>query len=128
MAKVSVETGPEPEPKKGSAADRRRFERTELVVSIEYSTVDDFFSEFTRDINEGGVFIETERPQPVGTTVDLQFHLPGSEDPVKAVGLVVRSGDGTDGSPIGMAVEFDGLSSDARERIDEIVRSMRSRG
>jgi uncharacterized protein (TIGR02266 family) len=123
MAKVSLETGPDP-----SEDDRRRFERTDLVVSIEYSTVDDFFSEFTRDINEGGVFIETERPQPLGTTVDLQFHLPGSDDPVKAVGLVVRSSDGSDGSPMGMAVEFDGLSADARERIDGLVRSMRSLG
>ena len=115
MAKVSVESGADPE-------ERRRFERTDLVVRIEYSTVDDFFAEFTRDINEGGVYIETDSPQEVGTNVDLQFHLPGSTDPVKAVGLVVRSTD------VGMAVEFEGLPPEARERINDLVRSMRSRG
>ena len=123
MSKVSIETVD-----CLVAEDRRRFERAELVVRIEYSTVDDLFSEFTRDINEGGVFIETEDPQGIGTTVDLQFYLPGSTDPVKAAGLVVRVGDGSDGGPIGMAVEFENLPTAARERINDLIRSMRSHG
>jgi len=121
MAIVSVETD---EP--SDADERRRFDRTDLVVRIEYSTIDDLFSEFTRDINEGGVFIETEDPQETGTVVELQFYLPGSSDPVKAAGLVVRTSDGSDGSPIGMAVEFESLPTDARDRINELIRSMRS--
>ena len=32
--------------------ERRRFDRTDLLVRIEYSTIDEIFSEFTRDINE----------------------------------------------------------------------------
>jgi len=123
MAKVSVETIDEVE-----AEDRRRFERAGLVVRIEYSTVDDLFSEFTRDINEGGVFIETEDPQEIGTTVDLQFHLPGSADPLKAAGLVVRQTDGRDGEPVGMAVEFESLPVEARERINDLIRAMRAHG
>ena len=51
--------------------DRRRSARAELTVRIDYSTVDEIFSEFTRDINEGGLFIETEKPR---------LHLP---DPFK---------------------------------------------
>lgn len=122
MTKVSIET-------EGSSggADRRRFERAEVVVQIEYSTVDDLFSEFTRDINEGGLFIETEDPLALGTTVDLQFLLPGSSDPIKAAAEIVRLSDGSDGEPVGMAVEFDSLPADARKRINELIRSMRSR-
>ena len=118
MTKVTLETS------EGlDAADRRRFERAEVIVSIEYSTIDDLFSEFTRDINASGVFIETDDPQAIGTTVDLQFHLPGSTDPIKALGLVVRLGDG---GLRGMAVEFESLAADARERINDLIRSMRS--
>ena len=122
MTKVSIET-------EGSSggADRRRFERAEVVVQIEYSTIDDLFSEFTRDINEGGLFIETEDPLALGTTVDLQFLLPGSSDPIKAAAEIVRLSDGSDGEPVGMAVEFDSLPADARKRINELIRSMRSR-
>lgn len=123
MSRVSIETVEDL-----AAEERRRFKRAELVVRIEYSTIDDLFSEFTRDINEGGVFIETEDPQRIGTTVDLQFHLPGSTDPVKAAGVVVRISNGSDGEPIGMAVEFDSLPSATRERINDLIRSMRSHG
>ncbi len=122
MTKVSIETEGS-----SSGADRRRFERAEVVVQIEYSTVDDLFSEFTRDINEGGLFIETEDPLALGTTVDLQFLLPGSSDPIKAAAEIVRLSDGSDGEPVGMAVEFDSLPADARKRINELIRSMRSR-
>ena len=122
MSKVSVEIAD------ALVEDRRRFERADLVVRIEYSTVDDLFSEFTRDVNEGGVFIETEDPQEIGTTVDLLFQLPGSTDPVKAAGLVVRNSDGSDGGPIGMAIEFENLAADARERINSLIRSMRAHG
>ncbi|MEE2663203.1 MAG: TIGR02266 family protein [Myxococcota bacterium] len=122
MTKVSIETEGS-----SSGADRRRFERAEVVVQIEYSTVDDLFSEFTRDINEGGLFIETEDPLALGTTVDLQFLLPGSSDPIKAAAEIVRLSDGSGGEPVGMAVEFDSLPADARKRINELIRSMRSR-
>ena len=123
MSRVSIETVEDL-----AAEERRRFKRAELVVRIEYSTIDDLFSELTRDINEGGVFIETDDPQRIGTTVDLQFHLPGSTDPVKAAGVVVRISNGSDGEPIGMAVEFDSLPSATRERINDLIRSMRSHG
>jgi uncharacterized protein (TIGR02266 family) len=122
MVKVSVET------EDVLGEERRRFERAEVVVRIEYATVDDLFSEFTHDINEGGVFIETEAPQAIGTTVDLQFYLPGSSDPIKAAGLVVRVSEDHDSGPIGMAVEFESLPPDARERINGLIRSMRSHG
>lgn len=122
MTKVSIETEGS-----SSGADRRRFERAEVVVQIEYSTIDDLFSEFTRDINEGGLFIETEDPLALGTIVDLQFLLPGSSDPIKAAAEIVRLSDGSDGEPVGMAVEFDSLPADARKRINELIRSMRSR-
>ena len=62
MATISVQTDGQ-----AAAEERRRFDRTALVVRVEYSTVDDLFSEFTHDINEGGVFIETSDPQPIGT-------------------------------------------------------------
>jgi uncharacterized protein (TIGR02266 family) len=111
-----------------TAEDRRRFERSAMVVRVEYSSVDEFFSEFTRDINEGGVFIETDEPQELGTTVQLQFHLPGSDEPIRTAGVVVRVDDGGDGRLSGMALEFDELSSSQRDRINGVIRSMKSSG
>jgi uncharacterized protein (TIGR02266 family) len=109
-----------------SAEDRRHAERAQITVRIDYATVDEMFSEFTRDINEGGLFIETEKPHQPGTEVSMQFHLPGSADALQTIGRVVRVSSGVVGSPAGMGIEFDELTSDDRVKIDQIVRALRS--
>ena len=102
-------------------------ERADLVVRVDYQTVDEFFSEFARNINEGGLFVESETPQPLGTRVDLQFQLPGSDEPVQVRGSVVRTSAGSPASPPGMGIEFDELDSrDAHSAINELVRRLRS--
>jgi uncharacterized protein (TIGR02266 family) len=73
-----------------AAVERRRSDRAPVVVRIEYSTVDALFSDFTRNINEGGIFVETEEPIPLDEKVDLKLRLPGSNDLVHVQGRVVR--------------------------------------
>jgi type IV pilus assembly protein PilZ len=108
-----------------TAVDRRLSERAPVTVRVDYSTVDEMFSEFSRNINEGGLFIESENPLPLDQQVQLQFRLPGTDDPIKVSGRVawVRE-DGIDGPP-GMGVEFENLDASARLRIDEIVQALR---
>jgi uncharacterized protein (TIGR02266 family) len=108
------------------AADRRRAERAELIVRVDYATVDEIFSEFTRDINEGGLFIETDKPGPVGGEVTMHFNLPGSSDSIRTVGTIVRTSSGDDSTPPGMGIEFDDLTTEASSRIDAIVRALRT--
>jgi uncharacterized protein (TIGR02266 family) len=106
--------------------DRRRSPRSPLLVRICYSTVDALFSEFTRNINEGGLFIETESPPPTDTRVALNFQLPGSDEPIQARGRVTWVKTASEEGPAGMGVEFEHLSPDARSRIDSLVRRLRS--
>ena len=116
MSKVEVEA---------VAVDRRRTDRADLIVRVEYSTVDELFSEFTRDINEGGLFIETDKPHPLGTEVSMLFNLPGSEEVVRTSGRVVRIGTSEGDHAPGMGIEFDALTAEARQRINEIIRTLR---
>ncbi len=106
-----------------ASAERRKSERTDLVVRVDYQTVDELFSEFARNINEGGLFVESEVPHPPGTPVDLEFSLPGSEDPLQIRAHVVRA---SAGEPRGMGLEFEHLDGPARQRINELVRALRS--
>jgi type IV pilus assembly protein PilZ len=99
--------------------DRRKSERVDLLVRVTYQSVDELFSEFARNINEGGVFIETDSPMDVGSTVGLQFKLPGSDELVEVEGLVVRTSRGDDGDEApGMGIEFGDLNSSSRQRIN----------
>lgn len=108
-----------------SDPDRRRTDRVDLVVRVEYKTVDELFSEFARNINEGGMFVETESPPEPGSQVALQFRIPGSEDPIQVMGRVVRATAGERGDPPGMGIEFDDLDEQSRELINQLVRSLR---
>lgn len=129
MAKVSLGgsgAALDPASAESTPRDRRRAERSGLTVRIDYATVDEIFSEFTRDINEGGLFIETEKPHLPGTEVSMQFHLPGSHEIVETVGRVVRVSRGGTGVPPGMGIEFDELKPDDRKKIDRIVRALRA--
>jgi len=124
MSKVSVEFREGPDPS-DSQPDRRRSQRTNLIVRVDYSTVDELFSEFTRDINEGGLFIETEKPRPTGTEVAMHFNLPGSREVVRTVGRVVRVCSGDTDSPPGMGIEFDELTHEDRQKINALIRALR---
>ena len=106
--------------------DRRKTERTQLVVRVEYSTVDEFFSEFSRDINQGGLFIETSQPLSLGAEVMMRFNLPGGDQMIETVGYVVRISLGDRDGPPGMGVEFEKLHKDDRIRIDRLVRTLRA--
>lgn len=108
------------------SADRRRSERTPFVVRVDYGTVDAFFSEFTSDVNEGGLFIETDQPRPPGTAVLLQFRIPGCESPIKVRGRVVWTSVERPAEVSGMGIEFENLDERARAKINNVVRMLRA--
>ena len=110
----------------GPTLERRKSHRADWVVRVEYRTVDELFSEFARNINEGGIFIETDAPHEPGTTVDLQFRLPASDEPVRVRGTVVRVTQGTPGEPAGVGIEFEDLDPDTRQQINDLVRGLRT--
>jgi type IV pilus assembly protein PilZ len=111
--------------RQGRKPERRRTDRIELIVRVDYKTVDELFSEFARNINEGGMFVETETPPEPGSAVALQFRIPGSKEPIAVMGRVVRSTTGDRDEPPGMGIEFENLDAQSRELINQLVRSLR---
>ena len=105
--------------------DRRRSQRERAEIRVQYESVDELFTEFTRDINEGGVFVATESPLSLDEPVELSFQLPGGVESIHVTGRVVRVQTKEEGAA-GMAVVFDALDARARCAIDSLVRSLRS--
>ena len=111
------------------SSERRKSERVDLLVRVTYQSVDELFSEFARNINEGGLFIETDTPKELGTSLTLQFMLPGGDDVIEVGGTVVRVSSGDEvGEVPGIGVEFGDLNSGARECINDLVRRLRTNG
>jgi len=70
-----------------------------------------------RDLSVGGVFVATDAPPAIGTTVKLLFSLPEGEIRIEGV---VRYGREKEG----MGVEFRHMGSGARARLLEFLRRL----
>ena len=112
---------------KGQRADRRHSERENIKIPVDYSAVDAFFSEFTTNINEGGMFVETEAPPPLDAIVQLQIRLPEMDHPIKLGGRVAWVSDGKGEAPPGMGVEFQEMTPQLRATINDLVRRLRQK-
>jgi DNA repair protein RadC len=108
--------------------EQRRSKRKPLVIQVEYGSVDEFFSDFSSDINEGGMFIETAKKHVPGSTVRLEFALPGSSKPVTVNGRIiwVRKREAVAEGPPGIGIEFEDLSDETKQEINKIVISLRA--
>lgn len=115
-----------PPAKRQGSRERRRGQRVELKIPVDYSAVDAFFTEFSANINEGGMFLETDHPVEPGSQVQLQFRLPGLAEPVVLTGRVARISDGKDESPQGIGIEFQELDPEVSRTINEVVRSLKN--
>ena len=111
-----------------SGKERRKSERENIKIPVDYSAVDAFFSEFTTNINEGGMFVETENPAPIDSTVQMQIRLPDLRQPIKLGGRVAWISDGKGEAPPGMGIEFQDLTDQVRETINDLVRRLRQNG
>lgn len=107
--------------------DNRRHARVPLHTSIEYrpdGAAGDFLLQSSRNVSEGGLFIETRSPEPIGTRLDVVFALP-SDERVVARGVVAWVNpwrdDGPNPNP-GMGIRFEGLPMEHREAIARLVR------
>jgi uncharacterized protein (TIGR02266 family) len=69
-----------------SFADRRAAPRIGMEVEVDFHTDSNFYTGFTEDISEGGLFIATYQMKPIGTMIALELSLNGQI--VRAVGEV----------------------------------------
>ena len=99
------------------AEEQRASQRTSVAVDIHLASDSQFFSGLSGDISEGGLFLSTYRTLPIGSSVDLEFSLPGSESPLRARGEVRWLREHAPDQPRGVGIAFDELADDDRERI-----------
>lgn len=105
------------------AVERRTMRRLELNVGVGFRSDSSFYTGYTADISEGGLFVASHMLQPIGAELALTFALPsGPEISVCAVVRWQRDPQAARAAlPPGMGVELHNLSPDDRARIGELV-------
>jgi uncharacterized protein (TIGR02266 family) len=96
--------------------ERRKYERLSLTAEVGLRSESNFYTGFSDDVSEGGLFVATYKLLPVGSTLEVSFWLPtGHEVTASAEVRWVRDTRSSDDhghvSP-GMGVRFVNLSGE----------------
>jgi len=104
--------------------ERRQHYRAALQASVSLSSESNFYTGFTNDISEGGLFVATHNLAPRGTVMELEFSLSDEEEPIVVqaeVRWVCEYSASSDGHP-GMGLQFKNLQEKDRQRIERFVK------
>lgn len=104
--------------------DARQHTRQAIELEVEYTRLNSFFSDYTRNISKGGTFIKTPKPLDIGTEFLFKLRVPKLDEPLRLVGRVqwivtesdLAAGDDRGTGEPGMGIRF--LFRDDAERAE----------
>ena len=110
---------------KESDADKRGEKRIPVQLDVRYQSLEGFISDYSMNISQGGMFISTRNPLPLGTRVVLKVGIPDTEVPMNIEGEVVWVSEYEKKSKSnlipGMGVEFRNLDEQEKKRIEDFI-------
>ena len=103
---------------------RRGAERVSAEIEIGFQSESNFYSGFSENISEGGVFVATYHKHKLGDRHRVLLTLPGLEQPIEVSVEVrwVREADPVHDVKPGYGLQFVELTDAARETIERFVR------
>ena len=91
---------------RGGLLNLREKRRLPIRLSVTYGAVEGPANTFTKDINEEGLFLFTEKPLPETSQVHMLVTVPGKPNPLSLVGKVSHTILAVDEEPPGMGIVF----------------------
>jgi Tfp pilus assembly protein PilZ len=110
---------------RGGLLNLREKRRLPLRLEVTYGAIEGPAKTVTKDINEEGLFLFTDRPLPETSQVHMLVSLPGRPQPLSLVGRVSHTILSQDDEPPGMGIVFE-LDEPGRASLLEIIRELES--
>ncbi len=108
---------------RGGLLNLRERRRLPLRLSVTYGAIEGPATTFTKDINEEGVFLFTDRPLPETSQVHMLVAIPGKPQPLSLVGKVTHTILAQDEEPPGMGIIFE-LDDAQRASVRTIIKEL----
>ncbi len=108
---------------RGGLINLREKRRLPIKLQVTYGAVDGPATTYTKDINEQGIFLFTDRPLPETSQVHMLVSMPGRPQPLSLLGKVSHTIVAADDEPPGMGIVFD-LDDTTRNQLVELVRDL----
>ncbi len=99
-----------------------------LQVSVSSSSEHNFYTGFTQNISEGGIFVSTSQLLDVGTELAFEFVVDPDPEPIHVTGVVrwVREAtEFTKDVPPGMGIMFTNLTPEVSRSINDFIKRRR---
>jgi len=114
---------------RGGLLNLREKRRLPIRLEVTYGAIEGPATTVTKDINEEGLFLFTERPLPETSQVHMLISVPGRPQPLSLVGRVSHTIVAQDDEPPGMGIVFeidDPTRAGLLEIIGELERQLRA--
>jgi hypothetical protein len=108
---------------RGGLLNLRRKNRLPVKLSVTYGAVEGPEKTFTRDINEEGLFLFTDKPLPETSQVHMLVTVPGKQQPLSLMGKVTHTILPSDEEPPGMGIVFD-MDDAARDQLTAVIKEL----
>jgi Tfp pilus assembly protein PilZ len=108
---------------RGGLLNLREKRRLPIKLQVTYGAVEGPAKTFTKDINEEGVFLFTDKPLPETSQVHMLVNVPGKSQPLSLVGKVSHTILAQDEEPPGMGIVFD-LDEAQREQMLKVIQEL----
>jgi uncharacterized protein (TIGR02266 family) len=108
---------------RGGLLNLRRKNRLPIKLQVTYGAVEGPASTFTKDINEEGLFLFTDKPLPETSQVHMLVSVPGKQQPLSLMGKVSHTILVADEEPPGMGIVFD-LDDAQREQLTAVIKEL----
>ena len=108
---------------RGGLLNLREKRRLPIRLSVTYGAIDGPATTFTKDINEEGLFLFTDKPLPETSQVHMLVSVPGKNQPLSLMGKVTHTIITENDEPPGMGIVFD-CDETQREQLVAIIREL----
>jgi Tfp pilus assembly protein PilZ len=105
---------------RGGLLNLREKRRLPIKLAVTYGAIEGPAHTHTKDINEEGLFLLTDKPLPETSQVHMLISVPGHADRLSIVGKVSHTILDGDSAAPGMGIVFE-LGDDARDKLRAII-------
>lgn len=106
--------------------DKRREPRTFIKIKIDYSCKGAYLFDYSANMSESGIFLETPDPLKVGKKVKVSFILPEVLEKIDVTATVAWVNDRKKypDLPKGMGLKFSRLGKKKKAHIQEVIEKI----
>ncbi len=110
---------------RGGLLNLREKRRLPIRLSVTYGAVEGPANTFTKDINEEGLFLFTDKPLPETSQIHMLVAVPGKPNPLSLVGKVSHTILAIDDEAPGMGIVF-ALDDTQRAALLAVIKELES--